>query len=62
MLHIGEKLFQIRKRYGMTQLEVATAADISEKTYARMERGPLNVRADTPVSYTHLTLPTMAVV
>lgn len=31
----------------MTQLEVATAADISEKTYARMERGTLNVRADT---------------
>lgn len=47
MLHIGEKLFRIRKRYGMTQLEVATAAEISEKTYARMERGTLNVRADT---------------
>lgn len=31
----------------MTQLEVATAADISEKTYARLERGTINIRTDT---------------
>lgn len=44
---IGERLYAIRKRYGMTQLEAATAADISEKTYADLERGKLNVRLDT---------------
>ena len=44
---IGEKLYAVRKRYGMTQLEAASAADISEKTYADLERGKLNVRLDT---------------
>lgn len=44
---IGEKLYQFRKRYGLTQLEAATQAGISEKTYAQFERGALNVRLDT---------------
>ncbi len=44
---IGEKLYRIRKQYGMTQLEVATAAEISERTYARLERGTLKPRSDT---------------
>lgn len=44
---IGERLYSVRKRYGMTQLEAATAAEISEKTYADLERGKLNVRLDT---------------
>jgi len=44
---IGEKLYQLRKHYGMTQLEAATHAGISEKTYAQFERGTLNVRLDT---------------
>lgn len=47
MMHVGEKLFQIRKSYGLTQHEVAEAAGISDKTYARLERGTLNIRADT---------------
>lgn len=44
---IGEKLYTIRKHSGMTQLEAASAADVSEKTYADLERGKLNVRLDT---------------
>ncbi|MBQ8201005.1 MAG: helix-turn-helix transcriptional regulator [Clostridia bacterium] len=44
---IGNKLYSIRKRYGMTQLETAAAAEISEKTYADLERGKLNIRLDT---------------
>lgn len=44
---IGEKLYQLRKHYGMTQLEAATHAGVSEKTYAQFERGTLNVRLDT---------------
>lgn len=45
--HVGEKLFQLRKHYGLTQLEAANQAGISEKTYAQFERGTLNVRMDT---------------
>lgn len=44
---IGEKLYQLRKHYGMTQLQAATHAGVSEKTYAQFERGTLNVRLDT---------------
>ena len=44
---IGERLYRIRKRYGLTQLEVATKAGVSEKTYAQFERGTLNVRLET---------------
>lgn len=47
MTHIGERLFRIRRRYGLTQHEVAEAAGISDKTYARLERGTLNIRTDT---------------
>lgn len=44
---IGERLFQLRKRYGFTQLEAAVEAGVSPKTYAQFERGELNVRLDT---------------
>ena len=44
---IGNKLYHFRKHYGLTQLEAATNAGISEKTYAQFERGTLNVRLDT---------------
>ncbi len=45
--HIGEKLYAVRKKYGFTQLEVASHAELSERTYAALERGQLNVRLDT---------------
>ena len=44
---IGNKLYAIRKKMGMTQLEVAEAADISERTYADIERGSVNMRIET---------------
>ncbi len=44
---IGNKLFAIRKRCGMTQLDVASAAGLSERTYADIERGSTNMRIET---------------
>ena len=44
---IGNKLFAIRKRNGMTQAEVAEAAGLSDRTYADIERGTVNMRIET---------------
>ena len=44
---IGNKLFGIRKRAGMTQAEVAEAAGLSDRTYADIERGTVNMRLET---------------
>lgn len=41
-LTIGNKLFSIRKRMGMTQAEVAEAVGLSARTYADIERGTVN--------------------
>lgn len=46
-IKIGNKLYALRKRMGMTQMEVAVAADISERTYADIERGTVNMRIET---------------
>lgn len=44
---IGNKLLAIRKRMGMTQAEVAEAAGLSDRTYADIERGSVNMRIET---------------
>jgi len=44
---VGNKLYVIRKRMGMTQAEVAEAAGLSSRTYADVERGTVNMRVDT---------------
>lgn len=44
---IGNKLYSIRKRMGMTQAEVAEAAGLSDRTYADIERGSVNMRIET---------------
>lgn len=44
---IGNKLLMIRKRMGMTQAEVAEAAGLSDRTYADIERGTVNMRTET---------------
>lgn len=44
---IGTKLLSIRKRMGMTQAEVAEAAGLSDRTYADIERGTVNMRTET---------------
>lgn len=44
---IGNKLLAIRKRIGMTQAEVAEAAGLSDRAYADIERGTVNMRVET---------------
>lgn len=44
---IGGRLFSIRKKAGMTQSEVAETANISDRTYADIERGTVNMRIET---------------
>lgn len=44
---IGNRLLTIRKRMGMTQAEVAEAAGVSDRTYADIERGTVNMRVET---------------
>ena len=47
---IGEKLFAIRKRMGMTQAQVAEASDLSINTYAEIERGEVNTSIESIMS------------
>ena len=44
---VGNKLLAIRKRTGMTQSEVAEAAGLSDRAYADIERGTVNMRLET---------------
>ena len=44
---IGNKLLAFRKRSGLTQAEVAEAAGLSDRTYADIERGTVNMRIET---------------
>ncbi len=44
---IGNKLLMYRKKTGMTQNEVADAAGLSDRTYADIERGTVNMRVET---------------
>lgn len=44
---IGERLFHLRKRTGQTQLQVATEAELSDRTYSEFERGIADARLST---------------
>ena len=44
---IGNKLYAIRKKKGMTQAQVAELAGLSDRTYADIERGSVNMRIET---------------
>ena len=44
---IGGKLFSARKRLGLTQMEVAESAGLSDRAYADIERGTVNMRVET---------------
>ena len=44
---IGNRLYALRKRMGMTQGELAEAAGLSDRTYADIERGSVNMRLET---------------
>ncbi len=47
---IGNKLLAIRKKAGLTQIEVAELAGVSDRTYADIERGTVNMRLETLLS------------
>ena len=47
MRKIGNKMFRFRKRAGMTQAELAEKAGLSDRTYADIERGNVNMRIET---------------
>lgn len=44
---IGNRLLAVRKKTGMTQAEVAEASGLSDRTYADIERGSVNMRIET---------------
>ena len=44
---IGNRLYALRKRMGMTQTELAEAAGLSDRAYADIERGSVNMRIET---------------
>lgn len=46
-IKIGNQLLAIRKKAGLTQAEVAEAAGLSDRTYADIERGSVNMRVET---------------
>ena len=46
---VGNRLLAIRKRRGLTQAEAAEAAGLSDRNYADIERGTVNMRIETLV-------------
>ena len=44
---IGFNLYKFRRGIGLTQAEVAEKAEISDRTYADIERGNVNLRIQT---------------
>lgn len=48
--NIGNRLLAIRKRSGLTQVEMAEKAGISNRAYADIERGSANMRLETLLS------------
>lgn len=44
---IGNKLYEIRSKKLMSRAEVAEKAELSDRTYADIERGSVNMRLET---------------
>lgn len=44
---IGNKLYEIRNKKVMSRAEVAEKAELSDRTYADIERGSTNMRVET---------------
>ena len=44
---IGNNLYKVRKMKGLTQAEVAEKAELSDRTYADIERGSVTMRVDS---------------
>lgn len=47
LIDIGNKLYIIRKQRGLTQAQVAEASGLSDRTYADIERGSVNMRIES---------------
>ena len=47
MRKIGNKMLELRKRVGLTQAELAERAGLSDRTFADIERGNVNMRIET---------------
>ena len=47
MRKIGNKILALRKSIGLTQAELAEKAGLSDRTYADIERGNVNMRIET---------------
>lgn len=47
LAEIGNKLLEIRKKKGLTQSEVAEKAGLSDRAYADIERGTVNMKVET---------------
>lgn len=45
--NIGNNLYNVRKAKGLTQAEVAEIAELSDRTYADIERGSVTMRVDS---------------
>ena len=46
---IGNRLYKARKTKGFTQAEIAEKAKLSDRTYADIERGKVNMRVETAI-------------
>lgn len=44
---IGNKLYDIRKKKGLSRAQIAEMANLSDRTYADIERGSVNMRVET---------------
>ena len=44
---IGNNLYKVRKEKGLTQAEVAEKAELSDRSYADIERGSVTMRVDS---------------
>lgn len=44
---IGDKLYEVRNRKLISRIDVAEKAGISDRTYADIERGSVNMRLET---------------
>lgn len=50
---VGNRLLAQRRRLGLTQSEVAELAGLSNRTYADIERGTVNMRMETALRICH---------
>ena len=50
---IGNNLYEKRRKMGLTQIEVADLSGLSDRAYADIERGTVNMKVGTLLSICH---------